>query len=166
MKRIIVAFAAVLIAHAGCAQVLVEKPKVSAELEPMIRELLQVTRAPQRVASTMRTILSFDNFRSPGAIPADDFFDKNKTQAALDRVSETQNRMYKRLGELILKDANLDEAAWYVYAPLYGEGWTADELRSMIGFYRTPLGQKIIERDPQFHLWEQIRAMEFFGARI
>jgi hypothetical protein len=74
--------------------------------------------------------------------------------------------MYKRPLELTVQDANLDEAAWYIYAPLYGDGWTDDELKQMIAFYRTPLGQKMIARGAQFHLYEQIRATEFFGSRL
>jgi hypothetical protein len=155
-----------ILAAAMLAQVLLTPPKVSPVQEPLVRELLQVTNARQRARDVIRTVLSFNNYQSMPAIPADDAFDSAKAQASLNRASEVQNRMYKRLFELTVQDANLDEAAWYIYAPLYGDGWTDDELRQMIAFYRTPLGQKMIARDAQFRLYEQIRATEFFGSRL
>jgi hypothetical protein len=155
-----------ILAAAMLAQVLLTPPKVNPVQEPLVRELLQVTNARQRARDVIRTMLSFNNYQSMPAIPADDALDSAKAQASLNRASEVQNRMYKRLFELTVQDANLDEAAWYIYAPLYGDGWTDDELRQMIAFYRTPLGQKMIARDAQFRLYEQIRATEFFGSRL
>jgi len=111
-------------------------------------------------------ILSFENTQSPPGIPADDAtFDEHMTQE-LNRAEKRQTEQYKQLGMLVLQDADLNEAAWYVYAPLYGDGWSADELRGLINFYSTPLGQKVITRDPQFHLWEQVRTVEFFGEKF
>jgi hypothetical protein len=145
---------------------MLERPSVDPALEPLVKELLAVTGARDRVANVMRTILGFENFTSPAGIPAEEAtFDENMT-GALNRAAKTQNEKYKRLADLTLKDANLDEAAWYVYAPLYGDGWTADELKEIIAFYRSPIGKKMIARDPMFHLWEQIRTLEFFGTPL
>ena len=164
--RAIVTIAAILISLSDGYAQLVQPPVVAPEIEPLVKELLAVTGARERVAGAIRAMLSFENFSSPAAIPAEEAtFDSSMTDA-LNRVQARQNARYKQLIEMVLKDAKLDEAAWYVYAPLYGEGWTAEELRAMIAFYSTPLGKKIIQRDPQFHLWEQIRTSEFFGNRL
>jgi hypothetical protein len=148
------------------AQVLLAPPKVSPAQEPLVRELLQVTNARQRARDVLRTVLSLEGYQTPPRIPADAALDESKVEESLRRAGEVQSKMYKRLFELTLQDANLDEAAWYIYAPLYGEGWTDDELKAMIAFYRTPLGQKMIARDARFHLFEQIGASEYFGARL
>lgn len=148
------------------AQVLMAPPKVSPAQEPLVRELLQVINARQRARDALRTMLDFNNYLSMPAISADDAFGSSKMQGAMDRASEAQNRRYKRLFELTTQDVNWDEAAWHIYAPMYGEGWTDEELKAMIAFYRTPLGQKMIARDAQFHLSEQIHALQFFGDRL
>ena len=148
------------------AQVLLAPPKVSPAQEPLVRELLQVTNARQRARDVLRSVLNFENYQTPPGIPADEAFDEKKAEESLRRAAEAQGKTYKRLFELTVKDANLDEAAWYIYAPLYAEGWTNDELKAMIAFYRTPLGQKMIARDAQFHLFEQVAASEYFGARL
>lgn len=149
----------------GHAQSL-DRPSVSPELEPLVKELLVLTGAKERVATVLRGVLRLEDLRSPAPIPASEATFDSAMADALNRAAKVQSAQYQRLAELALKNADLEEAAWHVYAPLYGEGWTADELRGMIAFYRTPLGRKMAERDPQFHLWEQILTARFFEARV
>jgi hypothetical protein len=114
----------------------------------------------------MRAMLSFENYENPAGIPAEAALDDKRMLGALNRAADTQNEKYKRLAEKTLSGADLDATAWYVYGALYGEGWTADELKQLIAFYATPLGQKTIERDSAFHLWEEIRLTQFLGHRL
>jgi hypothetical protein len=165
MRRALLAVMMTLCGGVGVGQP-TQKPTVPTELEPLVREVLRQTHASERVAASLQSILSFENFQSPPGIPAEKAtFDTDMTEA-LNRAAKQQGDRYRELGKRVLEGANLDDAAWYVYAPLYNEGWTPDDLKGLIAFYSTPLGQKVITRDSQFHLWEQIRTMEFFGEKI
>lgn len=166
MRRLWLMVVAGLCATTSFAQIGLEKPKVSGDLEPLVRELLKETHANDRVAASLRMILSFESFASPAGVrAADATFDQHMTDA-LNRAQQQQNERHKQIGKLVLKEANLDDAAWYVYAPLYAEGWSAEDLKGLITFYASPLGQKVITRDPQFHFWEQARTLEFFGEKL
>jgi len=141
-------------------------PKVDPEIEPLVRELIEVTKGKARVEAVLRTTLSLESMQTMPGIPASAAIDHTKTTAALKAMAAEQQQKYRRIQDAVLDGADLDGAAWYVYGALYGEGWTRDELKGLIAFYRGPLGAKVMERDSQFHFWEQVRLSEFLSDRI
>ncbi len=60
-------------------------------------------------------------------------------------VSKLMKRMFVKFQESI----TFDEIKEQIYYPIYDKYYSEEELKELVAFYRTPLGQKTIEVTPQ-----------------
>jgi len=123
-------------------------PKIDPAKEADIRRLLDVTGVKAAVAQTMNSMAEnikpvFRRSFPPGEYREkliDLFFEKFKTKVNVDEIVDLS-------------------------VPIYDKYFTQEEIRNMIKFYETPLGQKTIRVLPQ--LMEEMRKKgEVLGAQM
>ena len=55
----------------------------------------------------------------------------------------------ERFKELLNQKINMDEAIQQVFIPMFNEHFTDDELKGMLAYYKSPVGQKSLDMLPQ-----------------
>jgi hypothetical protein len=65
------------------------------------------------------------------------------------QFAERYIRFSKRFRELLQQRINRAEIIEQIYYPLYDKHFTVEELKGLVAFYKTPVGQKAIQVMPQ-----------------
>jgi hypothetical protein len=63
-------------------------------------------------------------------------------------ISESTLRVHRRMRALMSERINMVEITEQMYYPLYDKFFNEDELRGLISFYKSPVGQKSIDVMP------------------
>ena len=106
----------------------------------VIRQLLQQMHAVDMAVTAMDTQLPAQRAANPRIPPV--FWDRF-IKLAHDRVGELEN----------------------VYVDIYDKYFTTDEIRQLIAFYNTPVGRKLLDRQPLI-LKESMLAGQQWGQKI
>lgn len=136
MKKLMVFAAAVIMSGVFTVQAAEQKKDadmtVRTTLATQLLETMQVGKALNQ---------SFDSIKKMQTQMVMKFVKNAKDQA---RAIKTQNKMM---------DLMMKELCWENLKPefekLYAETYSAEELRGLVKFYQSPLGQKFIEKQPE-----------------
>ena len=152
MKKIGLGFLAGLIMMVGVNFALAQD-SISAEKTALIKELVEVTGGKQSFDDIMTSV--FAGQREHTKTMMDSLFADDKMMSPADKAmfakmaQESVERATARAQEYFTKKFDFDRFVNDVFIPSYAKHFTADELRDMIAFYRTPTGQKTIKVEPQ-----------------
>jgi hypothetical protein len=125
--RLIVCLGGLLAAVAVSAQ----EPGADADRIAAAKELMEVTGVTKQMDGMVQAM--GEGFRKGARDAADG--------AAADKLGDEFDRHMQRL--MSYRQAMLDE-----FAVLYAKRFSAEELRAVAGFYRSPTGQKFVEAMP------------------
>lgn len=162
MNKIILTFLAVLItvssASLASAQdlVITEGTKVQAAVSPekaaLIKELFEATGGRETFNDMISNIMSAEREQSKhmmDKIVGDLSTSTPAEKAEMAKIAnESVDRINARTEEFFKKQFGFERVVALV-TPLYDKHFTADELRDVIAFYRTPTGQKTMKEMPQ-----------------
>jgi len=116
------------------------------EKRELIRELYKATQADKLAEQISLTLITQMEAELPKITSLrletrDDLSKKQKAEA-LKIANESAIRVSNRFRELLPKRINFLEAMEQIFFPLYDKYFTEDELRELVAFYKTPVGQK------------------------
>lgn len=116
------------------------------EKRELIRELYKATKADKLAEQTATTLIAqmetdLPKFISLRLETRSDLTKKQKAEA-LKIAADSATRITKRFRELLPERINFSEAMEQIFFPLYDKYFTEDELREIVAFYKTPIGQK------------------------
>ena len=87
-------------------------------------------------------------------------------EAQIAKFEATNNEFLGQLSEAVQAIMTYDEVLEHVYYPVYDQYFTEEDLRGLIAFYQTPVGEKLITVSPQI-LQTSIRlTSEIFMPRM
>ena len=113
----------------------------AAPSDAAIDELLEVMRLREQTSSML------DALNQEFAQNASMFAQKSGT-AENAAVQQRMQAMQQQMGQILR-----EEMAWEkvrpVYRQVYKESLTAEEVAGMLAFYRTPVGQSVLQKQPQ-----------------
>lgn len=135
------------------------------EKKELIREFYKATQGDKLAEQTSLALILQMETELPKIISLriETRSDLNKKQKAdaLKIASESVTRVSKRFRELLPQRINFSELMEEIYYPLYDKHFTEDELRELVAFYKTPVGQKSLNVLPSLmsdalHLANQV----------
>lgn len=167
--KFIVTFFLLLLAP---AQVFGSNPRqeVKAEKRALIRELFEATRAGLMAQSSTDAMLNQMEKDLPQLVSqviesAPEI--KPREQAKLQQMKdETRMRMLRRLRELMHEKIDLADITEQMFYPLYDKYFNEDELRGLVAFYKSPVGQKAIDVLPALMQEALARASELIVPKL
>ena len=139
MKRFLVGVMGILLLSAGTLKAAPQEQKIDPEKVADIRRLLEATGSKKlglQMGSHMRPQMAkMLRSRFERSMPAED------------PRRELLNRFLDKVGEKLLEQFSTD--IMEIMIPIYDKHLTYEEIRGLIQFYESPLGQKIIEVMPK-----------------
>lgn len=160
MRRI---FAAVFLA-AMALPALADDPR--AVKRDLVRELLNVIDTKTLIQQSLDTIFTRvqepQNSEALKGLSEDErkAYEQQMTQYR-DSIAKYRERLFARIDYVKFADE--------VYAPIFDKAFSADDLRQLIAFYKTPAGQRMARTMPEFAVGGLIRGSEMMtelGASI
>ena len=150
MKKIGFGFLSVLIIMLG-VNMAQAQDSISAEKTALIKELFEATGGKQNAKDIMSNMIAAQREQSKGMIDKLTADFKTSTPAENAKIAkivdESMERIMTRTQEFLETKFDFDQLVADV-APVYDKHFTADELRDIIAFYRSPTGQKAMKEMP------------------
>lgn len=126
--------------------------KITPEKQELIRELYLASQADKIAEQTAITLIAQMEIELPKiiskGIEARKDLTRRQKAAAANIAAESAARVSKRFRELLPEKINFSETMQEVFFPLYDKYFTEDELKELIAFYKSPVGQKSISVTP------------------
>jgi hypothetical protein len=145
----------------------VDKQSVSSEKRALIAELLEVTGSRKSALQVYQAMLDQQEKMMPDLVK-----ESVASNAEFQRLTEEQreelrkklvensNRTSKRVKELFEERIDFSKIVEDISYELYDKYYTEDELKDLVGFYRTPTGKKTIAVMPTMFSESMTMTME------
>ena len=137
MKRLLILFAAVAVSglHAAAA------PAVQTEKEKLVDEFLTVTRQAEQLSASLDNVAKMQQQMIPEVLRRQGITLSAKQQKAKDEIMAVAMSVIR------------EEMSWEKLRPAivksYAETFSANELKQLIAFFRSPAGQVYIQKTPE-----------------
>lgn len=122
----------------------------------LIKELLVASRTTRNARVGFDLVFSQQIKGMTGAMA--DRIDRNpmltqnqKAEAKADMTAAFERRT-KRFNELVNEQLHLDEAIEQTFIPMFDKHFTSDELKEMLTYFKSPVGQKSLDLLPQMSM--------------
>ena len=169
MKKVVLTIlAAAVIAFTGSSSF--AQQKVSPEKEALIKELLSVSGSAKAAKDAADLMSNLYKAESDKLIA--DMIENDKTLSAGEKEQlkkttlDTIGRITRRVDELFEKEFDMTQAVAELSVPIYDKHFTEPELRDLIAFYRSPVGQKVITKMPELMTEMMTGFMEKLGPKM
>jgi hypothetical protein len=144
--------------------------EIKPEKRALIKELLEVTRAGKLAQSATDAMLSEMQKNLPqilsSTIDNTSELKPEEREQLRKTIGESSLRVQGRMRALMSERINMVEITEQMSYPLYDKFFTEDELRGLISFYRSPVGQKSIEVMPELMRESMQKASEMILPKI
>ncbi len=126
---------------------------ISPEKRALLLEYLRLTRRTSKPESPdIRKMMGLIRPQMPSLMtqitPPGVSMTSMQKKAILEDVNNDANRMAVRTTELLGQNVDLDKITEEVSLKVYDKYFTEQDLREMIAFYHTPVGEKICKQQP------------------
>jgi len=144
--------------------------KVSPEKEALIKELLVVSGAAKGAKDAADMMSAIQKGESEKMIAS--MIDNDKTLSAAEKEQlkkttiDSVGRITHRVDEFFEKEFDLTKAIDEISVPIYDKHFTDSEIRELITFYRSPVGQKVITAMPELMMEMMTGFMEKLGPKL
>jgi uncharacterized protein len=169
MKRVtLVILATVFIALAGGSSF--GQQKSTPEKEALIKELLAVSGSAKGTKDMANMMASFQQSEAEKLIK--ELTDNDKTMSPEEKEAvrkssvESIARLTKRIDEFFDKELDLDKEIDEVAIPIYDKHYSETEIRELIAFHRSPVGQKTLAVMPQMMMDLMSGFVEKIGPKL
>ena len=150
------------------------KPGAQQEIKPekraLIKELLEVTRAGKLAQGATDAMLEQMEKTLPQILSAT--LDNTSELKPVDRealrttIGDSALRVHLRMKALMAEKINMVEITEQMSYPLYDKFFSEDELRGLLAFYKSSVGQKSIDVMPALMQESMQKASEIILPRI
>ena len=126
---------------------------ITPEKRALIEKLLKVTEPKQMIENFTNAMLlqmekKYPQIMSQMVSKAGILKDK-KQEELQKKILESRLHFSQRFKELYPQRVNLAQVVEEIYYPLYDIYFTVDELKDLIIFYKSPIGEKWVKVEPQ-----------------
>jgi hypothetical protein len=128
----------------------------SPEKLALIKNLLEASRAT--VSAERGFNLIMDQYVKGADMAIRERIDAQKDKSAEERAKEKETATvkmddsFKRFRELVLQEVNIKELVESVFVKLYAEYYDMNDLKALLAFYQSPVGQKSLDIMPKLTL--------------
>ena len=146
------------------------KPEtITPEKRALLKELFDLTKLDKMMGNMIDALLLQTQKDLPvlvEQITGDAATDTKNQEESNKRIIESSRRVSERIRELLPQRINYAEVAEQLFYPLYDKFFTADELKQIVAFYRSPAGQKTIDVVPQLLQESMQRSSEILLPKL
>ncbi len=140
------------------------------EKRALIKELFEITKAGKLAEGATDAMLKQMENNLPAILSStmDNTAElKPEDRAELRKaLSESAQRVYRRMRALMSERINLFDITQQMFYPLYDKYFSEEELRGLLAFYKSPVGQKSIDVMPALMQESMQRAGEMVLPKI
>ena len=169
MKKVfLTVLAAVVIVFTGSSSF--SQQKVSPEKEALIKELLVVSGSAKGAKDAANMMSTIQKAESEKMI--NNMIENDKTLSAAEKEQlktatlDSVRRMTQRVDEFFEKEFDMTKAIDDLMIPIYDKHFTDSEIRDLVTFYRSPVGQKVITSMPELMMETMTGFMEKLGPKL
>ncbi len=171
MKRALIAWLAIFIV---CVVAQAQTPSPAQEEIPpakraLLNEYLEVMHIRKSADDILNAALTQMEHDLPEELAAsinrDQSLTADERQEALTKINETASRIIERF-RLRLGEIHYSQTVERIALSLYNKYFTEDDLRNLITFYKTPVGQKVIDLLPKLFLESANRVSDEVGPKM
>ena len=137
--------------------------EISPRKEKLIKELIEVTEVGKQAEKIMNMMFAQMEKNSSQMIPM--LLKGEELEKFKKEGKESTTRFLKRYRELF-KEIDFGQLTEQIYFPLYDKYFTENELKDMIGFYKSPTGKKFVKVTPQLTLDAMQKTNELLMPKI
>ncbi|PZO38490.1 MAG: hypothetical protein DCF19_16330 [Pseudanabaena frigida] len=124
-------------------------PVISPEKKALIKELLEITEASKNAQQIMDSMVRSEFPKLASAVlKGAPFLDSDRPEVQK-QFSEVLSRMASKYRDRVIKKIDVNQLIEQVSYPIYDKYFNEDELRDIIGFYKSSTGKKAIAMMPQ-----------------
>jgi hypothetical protein len=150
--RLIFAFLLSALFASSAASIGAQEPAAS-EKAALIRELVELIDARANAKAIMNSVVSQiqrDRQRTFAQLTENmDFLSEKEREDLIRKQADDSNHLSERVLQLFKEKLDLEKVVEDVSYDLFDKYYTADEVRDLIAFYKSPTGQKSIKLMPQ-----------------
>lgn len=173
MKRALVAWLAIFsVCVVSQAQTPAPSP-AQEEIPPakraLLNEYMEVMHIRKNADDILNAVLTQIEHDLPEdlaiSINRDQSLTADERQEALSRIHETASRIIERF-RLRLGEIRYSQTVERISLSIYNKYFTEDDLRNLITFYKTPVGQKVIDLLPKLFAESASRVSDEVGPKM
>lgn len=150
LSRFVLIFAAVLVLSAWASG----QTAISPEKKAAIAELIAVTKTEEQMVKSTDVMLGVMNETFPAVVR--ESLEKSLTgmpvkekEDLINSLIERSQSMGKKFHERFVQRINYKQLIEDTLYPLYDKFFTEGEIRDLVNFYKTPTGQKVMDKMPE-----------------
>ncbi|MEO1093955.1 MAG: DUF2059 domain-containing protein [Cyanobacteria bacterium J06638_28] len=147
-----------------------QAPAVSESKKALIFQLLEMAGGQQRYEQMQAVLYSQMRYQIPlileQTVQNTSGLSPEEERALLEEVSQSTERLVSAFSEAMQGEVTYSEMLERVYYPVYDQYFTEADLQDLIAFYKTPVGQKLVEISPQLFQTSMERTNEIFLPRM
>ena len=144
--------------------------EIKPEKRALIKDLFEVTKAGKLAQSATDAMLNQMENNLPqllsSTIDTASELKPEEREQLRKTIGESTLRVHRRMRELMSERINIAEITEQMYYPLYDKFFNEDELRGLISFYKSPVGQKSIDVMPALMQESMQRVSEMILPKI
>jgi uncharacterized protein len=133
--------------------VVAQDPTAASERRALIKELLELTGGNNTAKTIIDTMLEQQNqtIQATVAQSLDKFKDLEpaKRERLTQRIKAEYQNSSARIQEILKKEVTTEFLLDTVVVPVYSKYYTDEDLKSIVAFYKSPAGKKMVEVTPQ-----------------
>jgi uncharacterized protein len=136
----------------------------------LISQLLEIAGGKQTYDQTQQIILSQQKQELPKIlkqmIESYSSLTPSQKKDAYAKAIQNMSVALDELGQYLSAETTYEELLERVYYPIYDQYFTEADLRDLVTFYKTPIGQKLISISPQLSATSQKLTFEVIMPRL
>lgn len=136
----------------------------------LISQLLEIAGGKQTYDKTQQIILSQQKQELPKIlkqmIESYSSLTPSQKKDAYAKAIQNMSAALDELGQYLSAETTYEELLERVYYPIYDQYFTEADLRDLVTFYKTPIGQKLISISPQLSATSQKLTFEVIMPRL
>lgn len=154
----------------GLAATATAQSAISAEKRALIKEMLAATDMQKAGDAMMKTMLDQFEKDSPQRIAesvnALSDLTPPEREKMIREITADNARILKRSRELMMEKIDWSQLMDQLMYPIMDKYYTEDDLKTLIAFYKSPTGKKVLETMPQMMTDIMVRSMEIMKPKI
>ena len=169
-KRILKSALTIALLITGLAATAVAQGTISAEKRALIKEMLAATDMQKSGDAMMKTMLDQFEKDTPQRIAASvnalPDLTPQEREKMIREITADNTRVLKRSRELMTEKINWAQLMDELMYPIMDKYYTEEDLKTLIAFYKSPTGRKVLETMPQMMTDIMLRSMEIMKPKI
>jgi len=139
---------------------------ITPEKRALIKELVDITQMQNNSNQMIEAMLAQVEQQSSQLLSQSMKDDKEVTDQEREAMQQSLKENAGRMRKLLTQRVNFSQILEEVMYPLYDKYFTADDLKGVIAFYKSPAGQKFIGATPQLSIELMTKMNEILAPKL